>query len=184
MQIIRLCCLIMLVGFLAHQFYQAPVLERSCSSPLPQRASGASNNNSPLRSIESQESDSRGNESHPAESSNKHAKDLASDDRIHMKSSPPKNQSDVMDRVGKDLSVLAQACFQYRKRQGEFPPSLATLKTFRSFAAHQRAKEYRFTYKRLHGSRSFTVVAEPLTSSSRMPRFSIDESLVISLKPT
>ena len=95
----------------------------------------------------------------------------------------PSAHADVVSKVVEDLQSLGQACLEYRKNRGQFPPSLAALETMKTIHPNRRVHirhGYRFTYTRPYSADSFTVKADPFAAHLRsMPKFRIDESQVI-----
>jgi hypothetical protein len=86
-------------------------------------------------------------------------------------------QRDVAPGVIEGLRLLGQACVDYRKRTGKFPPSLAALKV-----THQLDMRhgYRFNYTRQRSADSFAVTAVPAVAHLRgLPTLSIDKSQAI-----
>lgn len=110
------------------------------------------------------------------------------DDHLELKMNLSRSttDTDVVSRVVEHLRLLGQACLEYGKSWGEFPPSLAALKTMKAIDPNlcfDIRHGYRFTYTRRHSAHAFTVNADPFAPHLfGMPRFCIDESQVIKLQ--
>ena len=182
MQTIRLLCLLLLLGFMAHQIYQRPSSEPSNSTPRSVEKSDISSSFSKERSQAPQSTvQTSGSQVHQNQSLNPKASSNARlGDHLELQANPSRSaQTDVVSSVVEDLQLLGQACLEYRKSRGEFPPSLAALKTMKTIAPKRRFNiwhGYRFTYTHRHSADSFTVKADPFAAHLHgMPRFSIDE---------
>lgn len=189
MQTIRFLCLLLLLGFMAHQIYQRPGSEPLNSTPRSVEQSDISSSFSKERSQapRSTVQTSRG-QVHQNQSSNPKASSNASpvlDNHLELQMTPSRFTAymDVVSSVVEDLQLFGQACLEYHQSRGEFPPSLAALKTTKTIDPNRRLDiphGYRFTYIRRHSADSFTLKADPFAPHLRgMPRFSIDESQVI-----
>ena len=188
MQTIRLLCLLLLLGFMARQTYQAPISEPSSSMPgdLAPRSSSASTSKERSQALQSTGRTPGAYQVHQSQSSNQKPTSTTTpvlDNLALPMNISPSAHADVVSKVVEDLHSLGQACLEYRKSRGEFPPSLAALKTMKAIHRNRRVNirhGYRFTYTRPHSADSFTVKADPFAAQLRsMPRFRIDESQVI-----
>jgi len=186
MQTTRLLCLLLLLGLMAQQIYQRPSSEPSNSTPRSVEQRGISASISKDRSQAPRSTvQTSGGQVHQNQSSNPKAGSNASlDHHLELQVNPSRSaHTDVVSKVIEDLQVLGQACLEYRKSWGKFPPSIAALKTLKTIDPKRRfdiRHGYRFTYTRRHSADSFTVNADPFAPHLRgMPRFSIDESQVI-----
>lgn len=186
MQTIRFLCLLLLFGSIAHRVFQGPGSEPSNATPKSVEQSDISSSlskegsQSPRSTVQTSTGQVHQNQSpNPSASANASLGDHLA---LQMTSSRFIAYTDVVSSVVEDLQLLDQACLGYRKSQGEFPPSLAALRTMKTIVPQRHG--YRFTYARRRTADSFALNPYPVARYLRgNPRICIDESQVIKLQP-